>query len=51
MEEPIRPGEILLKEYLKPMGILKTAMARAIGVSPRAISEIVLGRRSITSPM
>ena len=51
MEEPITPGEILLEEYLKPMRISQNAMARAIGVSPRAINEIVLGRRSITPPM
>ena len=51
MKQPITPGEILLEEYLKPMGISQNAMARAIGVSPRAINEIVLGRRSITPPM
>ena len=51
MKEPVTPGEILLEEYLKPMGISQNAMARAIGVSPRAINEIVLGRRSITPPM
>ena len=51
MEEPITPGEILLEEYLKPMEISQNAMARAISVSPRAINEIVLGRRSITPPM
>jgi len=38
----------LLEEYLKPTGILQNAMARAIGVAPRAINEIVHGRRSIT---
>ena len=48
---PITPGEILLEEYLKPMGISQNAMARAIGVSPRAINEIVHGRRSITPTM
>ena len=48
---PITPGEILLEEYLKPMGISQNAMARAIGVSPRAINEIVHGRRSITPAM
>ena len=42
MKQPIPPGEILLEEYLKPMGISQNAMARAIGVSPRAINEIVL---------
>jgi len=51
MKNPISPGEILLEEYLKPMGISQNAMARAIGVAPRAINEIVLGKRSITPAM
>lgn len=51
MDDPITPGEILLEEYLKPMGISQNAMARAIGVSPRAINEIVHARRSITPAM
>jgi len=51
MDGPITPGEILLEEYLKPMEISQNAMARAIGVSPRAINEIVHGRRSITPAM
>ena|SRR5690606_8046883 len=51
MKPPITPGEILLEEYLKPMGISQNAMARAIGVSPRAINEIVLGKRAITPAM
>jgi antitoxin HigA-1 len=51
MKTPITPGEILLEEYLKPMGISQNAMARAIGVAPRAINEIVLGKRSITPAM
>lgn len=51
MKPPINPGEILLEEYLKPMGISQNAMARAIGVAPRAINEIVLGKRSITPAM
>ena len=51
MENPITPGEILLEEYLKPMGISQNAMARAIGVAPRAINEIVHGKRSITPAM
>ena len=49
--DPITPGEILLEEYLKPMGISQNAMSRAIGVAPRAINEIVHGRRSITPAM
>ena len=51
MTAPITPGEILLEEYLKPMGISQNAMSRAIGVAPRAINEIVHGRRSITPVM
>jgi len=51
MSHPITPGEILLEEYLKPMGISQNAMARAIGVPPRAVNEIVLGKRAITPSM
>ena len=51
MKTPVTPGEILLEEYLLPMGISQNAMARAVGVPPRAINEIVLGRRSITPAM
>lgn len=51
MDEPITPGEILFEEYLKPLEISQNAMARAIGVSPRAINEIVHNKRSITPPM
>ena len=51
MDVPITPGEILLEEYLKPMGISQNAMSRALGVAPRAINEIVHGRRSITPAM
>jgi len=51
MKRSITPGEILLEEYLTPMGISQNAMARAIGVPPRAINEIVLGKRAITPSM
>ena len=50
-DKPFTPGEILLEEYLRPMGISQNAMACAIGVSPRAVNEIVHGRRSITPAM
>jgi antitoxin HigA-1 len=43
------PGEILLEEFLKPSGQSQNALARAIGVSPRRINEIVLGKRAITA--
>lgn len=45
----IHPGEVLLEEFLKPMGISQNALARAIGVPPRRINEIALGKRSITA--
>ena len=44
--KPIAAGELLLEEYLKPLGISQNAMARAIGVAPRAVNEIVLGKRT-----
>ena len=43
------PGEILLEEFLKPMGLSQTALARAIDVPPRRINEIVLGKRAVTA--
>jgi antitoxin HigA-1 len=43
------PGEILLEEFLKPMTLSQTALARAVGVPPRRINEIVLGKRAVTA--
>ena len=51
MKMALTPGEILLEEYLKPLGISQNAMGRAIGVPPRAINEIVLAKRAITPSM
>lgn len=45
---PIHPGEILLEEFLKPLGISQYRLANDIGVPPRRINEIVLGKRAIT---
>ena len=45
----IHPGEILLEEFLRPMEISQTRLANAIGVPPRRINEIVLGKRGITA--
>ena len=42
------PGEILLEEFLKPLALSQTALASAIGVAPRRINEIVLGKRADT---
>ncbi len=46
---PIHPGEVLLEEFLKPMGLSQNRLALDIGVHPRRINEIVLGKRSITA--
>lgn len=43
------PGEILLEEFLKPMGLSQNALARAVSVPPRRINEIVLGKRDVTA--
>lgn len=45
---PIHPGEILLEEFLEPMGVSQYRLAKDISVPPRRINEIVLGKRSIT---
>ena len=45
---PTHPGEILLKEFLKPLGITQVAFARHIGVPLQRINEIVRGKRGVT---
>jgi addiction module HigA family antidote len=47
--DPIHPGEILLTEFLEPLGISQYRLAKDICVSPRRINEIVRGRRAITA--
>lgn len=47
-KNPTSPGEMLLEEFLKPMGISQLAFAKHIGVSFKRINEIVNGRRAIT---
>ena len=47
--KPVPPGEILLEEFLKPMGISQYRLAVAIGVPARRINEIVHGLRGITA--
>jgi len=44
----IHPGEVLLEEFLKPLGISQNKLARELKVPPRRVNEIVLGKRSIT---
>lgn len=45
---PIHPGEILSEEFLIPMGISQSRLARDVNVPPRRINEICLGKRAIT---
>lgn len=47
--DPITPGEILLTEFLEPLGITQYRLAQAIGVPQTRISEIVHGKRAITT--
>ena len=46
---PIHPGEILLEEFLRPMGITQYRLAKSISVPPRRINEIVHGKRNVTA--
>ena len=46
---PVHPGEVLQEDFLKPMGLSQSRVALAIGVHPRRINEIVLGKRGITA--
>lgn len=45
----VHPGEVLNDEFLAPMSLSQNALARAIGVPPRRINEIVLGKRGVTA--
>ena len=47
--EPVHPGEILKHDFMEPFGLSATALARATGVTPARINEIVRGRRGITA--
>lgn len=47
--DPVHPGEVLLEEFLTPLELSQSAVARAIGVPPRRINEIVHGTRRLTA--
>ena len=42
-------GDVLAEDFLKPLGMSQTALAKAIGVAPRRINEIILGKRAVTA--
>ncbi len=46
---PVHPGEVLMEDFLRPMGLSQNRLALSIGVHPRRINEIVLGKRGITA--
>ena len=46
---PVHPGEILMEEFLSPMGLSQNELARGLKVPPRRINEIVLGKRRVTA--
>ena len=46
---PVHPGEVLLEEFLTPMGLSQNRLALDVGVHARRINEIVLGKRSVTA--
>lgn len=47
--QAIHPGEVLLEDFLKPMGVSQYALAKAVRVPPRRINEIVHGQRKVTA--
>ncbi len=46
---PVHPGEVLFEEFLKPMSLSQNRLSLEIGVHPRRINEIVLGKRRVTA--
>ena len=47
--KPVTPGELLLEEFLKPMGITQYRLAKEIGVPAQRIGDIVAGKRSVSA--
>ncbi len=47
--DPVHPGEVLLRDFLEPMGLSRNRLALNLGVPPRRINEIVLKKRRITA--
>ncbi len=47
--DSVHPGEVLKQDFMAPLGLSDTALARAIGVTPARVNEIVRGRRGITA--
>ena len=46
---PVHPGEVLLEDFMKPLNLTQNGLAKAIGVPPRRINEIIHGKRAISA--
>lgn len=46
---PVHPGEVLLEDFLRPLGLSQYRVAKGLGVPPRRINEIVLGKRAVSA--
>ena len=46
---PVHPGDILFHDFMEPLGLSQSALARAIGTTPMRVSQIVRGQRAITA--
>ena len=46
--DQMTPGKILLEDYMRPVGLTQNALARALGVPPRRVNEIIHGKRAVT---
>ena len=47
--DPVHPGEVLTEDFLKPLGVTQSRLARHIGVTARRVSEIARGKRSVSA--
>jgi addiction module HigA family antidote len=45
---PVHPGDVLREDFMKPLGLTQNAIAKALGIAPMRVSQIVRGRRAIT---
>lgn len=46
---PVHPGEVLLEDFLRPLGLTQYRLAKSLSVPPRRINEIVLGKRAVSA--
>src|SRR3972149_931788 len=49
--DPVHPGDVLREDFMKPLGLSAYAVAKAIGTTPIAISQICRGKRSVSAEM